>query len=74
MPEEKFRILLLKDRLRRRSYGAIMRLLITTFLEAMVYCSSEILRIETVEQQNIANEEEEEEKSKIIEEKINESA
>lgn len=40
----------------------------------MVYCSSEILRIETVEQQNIANEEEEEEKSKIIEEKINESA
>ena len=54
--EDQINALKLRDRLRRRSFGSIMRLLISTFLEAMVYCSDEILKFEKEEeQQSIPN-------------------
>ena len=42
--EDQMKMIITKDRLKRRRYGSIMRYAIHGFIEAMIYCSNELLQ------------------------------
>jgi len=40
------KMIIARDRIKRRRYGSIMRYTIHGFIEAMIYCSNELLQQE----------------------------
>ncbi len=64
--EEQMKMIFMRDKSKRRRYGAIMRYTILAFIDAMIYCSNELLRLENIEKNP-----KEEIKSSIAEEEEN---
>lgn len=58
--EEQMKMILTRDKGKRRRYGSILRYTILAFIDAMIYCSNELLRLENEEKSP------KEEKSSIV--------